>query len=60
VDQAAEIMNRHDAVEVQELIGSDPHNTESLVGETMTPKLDGSAQTGRISQPGGGARMFVW
>ena len=59
VDHAAEIMNRHDAMEVQELIGSEPH-PESMPAETMTPKLDGSAQTGRISQPGGGARMFVW
>jgi hypothetical protein len=52
-------MNRHHAIAVEELTGSEP-NTGAVVSENMTPILDGSAQTGRISQPGGGARMFVW
>jgi hypothetical protein len=59
VDKAAEIMNRHEAIEVDELVGSALH-TDSLAGETMTRVRESSPQTGRINQPGGGARMFVW
>ena len=59
VDRAAEIMNRHDAIEVDELAGGALH-TDSLANETMPRVQDSSRQTGRISQPGGGARMFVW
>jgi hypothetical protein len=59
VDKAAEIMNRHDAIEVDELVGSALH-TDSLAGETMTRIRESSPQTGRINQSGGGARMFVW
>ena len=59
VDNAATIMNRHDAMELAELNGSRPE-TLSVPSENMTPMLDGSPQTGRIAQPGGGARMFVW
>ena len=59
VNDAAEIMNRHGAIEVEEFIGNEP-KTGSTVTGNMTPILDGAPQTGRISQPGGGARMFVW
>jgi hypothetical protein len=59
VNDAAEIMNRHNAIEVEELIGNEPKTGSTMTGN-MTPMLDGSPQTGRISQPGGGARMFVW
>jgi hypothetical protein len=59
VDNAATIMNRHDAMELAELTGSRPE-TLSLPGEDVTPLLGGSPQTGRIRQSGGGARMFVW
>jgi hypothetical protein len=59
VDNAADVMNRHDAMIVEELIGREP-NTGSLTEETMAPVLDGSSQTGRVRQSGGGARMFVW
>jgi hypothetical protein len=59
VNDAAEIMNRHDAIEVEELIGNEPEMASAVTGN-MTPILDGSTQTGRISQTGGGARMFVW
>ena len=59
VNDAAEIMNRHDAIEVEELVGNEPETGTTVTGN-MTPILDGSPQTGRISQPGGGARMFVW
>jgi hypothetical protein len=59
VDSAAEIMNRHGAVEVEELIGREP-NTGSMIAENMAAVHDPSVQTGRTRQPGCGARMFVW
>jgi hypothetical protein len=59
VDRAAEIMNRRDAIEVEELVGSEPH-TDGLAGESLTRIQASSSQTGRINQPGSGARMFVW
>ena len=59
VDSAAEIMNRHGAVEVEELNGREP-NTGSMIDENMPAIHDISPQTGRIRQSGGGARMFVW
>lgn len=59
VDQAATIMNKHAAMELAEFAGSRPEDL-SVSGENMTPMLDLLPQTGRIAQPGGGARMFVW
>ena len=59
VDSAAEIMNRHGAVEVEELIGREP-NTGSMIDENMPAIHDISPPTGRIRQSGGGARMFDW
>jgi hypothetical protein len=59
VDRAVEIMNRHNAIELEELIGGAPE-IANAVGQNMTPVFEGSLQTGRISQRGGGARMFVW
>jgi hypothetical protein len=59
VDNAAEVMNRHDAVRVEELTGQTP-STSELTGESLAPLFDGSSQTGRVRQSGGGARMFVW
>lgn len=67
VDNAAEIMNRHGAMEVEELVGREPSSgsmtesgTGSMIGEGAPPAFDSSPQTGRIRQTGGGARMFVW
>ena len=59
VDDAAEMMNRHGAIEVEELIGREP-NPGSVIGESMSPANDGSSQTGRTRQAGGGARLFAW
>ncbi len=59
VDNAAEIMNRRGAIDVEKLVGSEP-DFGGMAGENMTPINERSNQTGRISQPGGGARMFVW
>jgi hypothetical protein len=49
VDSAAEIMNRHDALEVEELIGSEP-STSGLASERVA----------RIQLSRGGVRMFTW
>jgi hypothetical protein len=59
VDKAAEIMNRHGAIEVEEFIGREP-NTGGIIDENMPVVHDISPQSGRIRQSGGGARMFVW
>ena len=60
VANAATIMNRHGAIEVEELTGHTP-NTAGLTGEDLVPISVGSVQTGRIREPdGGGARLFVW
>jgi hypothetical protein len=55
VDTAAEIMNRHCAVELEELRASEPH-----LHSSMTPGRSSSGQTGRIRSSSGGARLFVW
>jgi len=60
VDNATEVMNRHGAIEVEELIGSEPGSSGSLTGESLPPMQVSSDQTGRIRQSGGGARMFAW
>jgi hypothetical protein len=59
VDDAADVMNRHYAMKVEELTGQAP-DTGGLTEETMAPIFDDSSQTGRVRQSGGGARMFVW
>jgi hypothetical protein len=55
VDTAAEIMNRHCAIELEELRASEPH-----LHSSMTSGRSNSGQTGRIRSSGGGARLFVW
>jgi hypothetical protein len=55
LDTAAEIMNRHQAVELEELGVSGQH----LSGNT-TPHRWSYQRTGRVRSSGGGARLFVW
>ncbi len=59
IEAAAEIMNRHSPMEVEELTGDEPHLLDTI-GEGVPPVHDSPVQTGRIRQRGGGARMFVW
>jgi len=66
VDHAAEIMSRHGAINVEELIGREPGNGK-MTGESLPLSRDAtpspvrdSTQTGRIRQSGDGVRMFVW
>jgi hypothetical protein len=60
VNEAAEVMNRRGAIEIEEFIGRDVAMGMSN-GETQVPSsYSDSPQTGRVRQPGGGARLFVW
>jgi hypothetical protein len=59
VDQAAEIMNRHGAVETEEDAALEPHlHTANRSGATTS--LESPVQAGRKRQSGGGACFFVW
>ena len=59
VESAADIMNRHGAVEIDETSGPEPQLPHVVLGR-MTPMRNGPVSAGRIRQPGGGACMFVW
>ena len=59
IDAAAEIMNRHSPVEVEELTGAEL-DLPKTTGENATPTNARSVQTGRVRQSGGGARVFAW
>jgi hypothetical protein len=58
-DAAAEIMNRHHAVQVEKLSASEPHLSSTDHYETA-PHRDSAVQTGRSRSSGGGARLFTW
>ena len=59
IDAAAEIMNRHSPVEVEELTGGELH-LPSTTGGSMTSVRHGSVQAGRSGRyPGAGARVYV-
>jgi hypothetical protein len=58
-DAAAEIMNRHCAVEIEELSASEPHLPSTALDD-MAPGRNSSVQAGRVRSPGAGARLFVW
>jgi hypothetical protein len=59
IEAAAEIMNRHSPVEVEELTGGEL-NLPSATGKTVARVQNSSVLTGRTRQAGGGARMFSW
>ena len=59
LDSATDIMNRHGALQVEELTGREP-NTAAMIGKEVPLAYATSTQAGRIRQSGGGARMFVW
>jgi len=58
-DAAAEIMNRHGAVEIEEISASRPELPNTDPG-LATPARDISIQTGRFRSIGCGACLFVW
>ena len=59
VEAAADIMNRHGAVEIEETSGSEPE-FPGVVRESKTPVRDSPVMAGRLRQSGGGACLFVW
>jgi hypothetical protein len=59
IDTAAEIMNRHSPIKVEELTGG-KLNLPSTTGRKVNAPRDSSVLTGKSRQAGGGARMFSW
>jgi hypothetical protein len=63
-DAAAETMNRHCAVEIEELSSAVQYLPSTVgKGDDVVPGQagqDGSVQVGRVRSPGAGARLFVW
>jgi len=59
VDAAAEIMNQHGAVEIEETSGPEPQ-LPGVVHGNMTPMRDHPVVAGRVREPGSGAALFVW
>jgi hypothetical protein len=59
VEIAADIMNRHGAVEVEETSGPEPQLSGVARGG-MASVRENPVQTGRIRESGGGASFFVW
>jgi hypothetical protein len=59
VETAADIMNRHGAIEIEENSGPEPQ-LHGVVHESMTPMRTGSVQAGRVREPGDGVGLFVW
>jgi hypothetical protein len=57
---AGNIMNRHGAVEVEEITGPEPVLASVGHHGSMTPIRESAVMAGRIRQPGDGARFFVW
>ena len=55
---AAQIMNRHNAVEIETLKVTEPHLP--MDSSFMPPDRDASMQSGRVRSSGSGARLFVW
>lgn len=59
VDAAAGIMNQHGALEVEETRGAEPELPDAE-RERPVARRDSSVLGGRMQQPGGAARYFVW
>ena len=59
VDRAAEMMNRHKAIRVEELTGLEPDLPNVAPGSTACTH-DDLTLGGRLGSSGDGARIFVW
>jgi len=59
VETAGSIMNRHGAVEVDEVSGTEPQ-LPGVARTSMMPTSGSAVMAGRSRQPGGGACFFVW
>ena len=58
-EAATEIMNRHDAVEVEKISASRPGLPSSQLNEA-SPTHDRAVHSGRFRTRGTGARLFTW
>ena len=58
-EAAAEIMNHHGAVEIEEFSAWEPH-LSGTHRDGMASGRNTSVQSGRVRSTGGGARLFVW
>jgi hypothetical protein len=59
VTRAGELMNRHGAMEMEELRGRGPDAALAIDDDSLQVNAESSNQVGRIRE-GGGARVFVW
>ncbi len=59
VDAAAEVMNRHGAVQVEETSGPEP-DFPGIPRASGAVGIQETVLAGRIRRPGGGACVFVW
>ena len=59
VEAAGNIMNRHGAVEVEEVTGPEPE-IAGVGHRSMTPCTESTVMAGRVRQSGDGACFFVW
>ena len=59
VEAATNIMNRHGAVEVEEVTGSEP-DLAGVRYHSTTPMHRSTVMAGRVRQSGDGACFFVW
>ncbi len=59
VDAAAEVMNRHGAVEVEETSGPEPE-LPGVPHPSGAIRSEETVLAGRVRQPGSGAAVFIW
>lgn len=59
VEIAADIMNQHGAMEIEEISGPEPR-LPNVVQESTNPVRDEPVLAGRFFRPGSGACFFVW
>jgi len=60
VDAAAEVMNKHGAIGLDEITGPEPHLPYAAHESMASLAAGSSVLAGRVRQPGGGACFFVW
>ncbi len=59
VDAAADVINRHGAVGIEETSGPEPR-LPGVIREGLGPARTSPVLAGRIREPEGGATFFVW
>jgi hypothetical protein len=59
VQAAADVMNNHGALKIEETSGSEP-NLPYVAHESMSPNRDSPVLAGRVRESADGANLFVW